>query len=148
MIESIEAQSRALQVGKASNVGLISGTSGHRRPNGAAQMLPTLVLPQMTNWWKCVITLLRLSVFVSMYRRLCILFLHIFCSVRSGRIKLVPEAGESLEPGSCPPLAGHQPLLQIIFLWTLTEKKNASFMILQWLDQTWYLSLAALAALV
>ena len=77
MIESIEAQSRALQVGKASNVGLISGTSGHRRPNGAAQMLPTLVLPQMTNWWKCVITLLRLSVFVSMYRRLCILFLHI-----------------------------------------------------------------------
>ena len=57
MIESIEAQSRALQVGKASNVGLISGTSGHRPDLGVARILPTLLLVQILNCSRYVITL-------------------------------------------------------------------------------------------
>ena len=36
---------------------LISATSGHRPDLGVARILPTLVLVQILNCWRCVITL-------------------------------------------------------------------------------------------
>ena len=42
--------------GTKSNVELISGTSGHRPALGVARILPTLVLVQILNCWRCLWT--------------------------------------------------------------------------------------------